>query len=132
MASGRLLWTGDPGGRALACLRAGPDRGEEGAAARWTPWGAWTWPLPISAPGAQVGYGPRGRFYKTPWRPRMDSRPTGGPGRLGSQQLRSTAAARATCHNSLQPQCTGRTVGLGMAALQEFSSAKDAGFSEKI
>ena len=66
MACGRSREAGDPGGRALAFLPARGDRGEEGAAARWTPWGAWTWPLPISAPGVQVGYGPRGRSLPSP------------------------------------------------------------------
>lgn len=37
-AAGGRVWT--PGG--------------EGAAARWARSGAWTWPLPVSAPGAQV------------------------------------------------------------------------------
>ena len=50
-------------------------------------------------------------FTQPPWRPRKDCRLTEEPGRLGSQQSRSNEAARATCHNSLQPPYTGRTGG---------------------
>lgn len=99
-------------------LPAGPRGPRGGGGAPGGPrGGAWTRAPPHFCSGSPGWARTTGTFLtQPPWRPRKDCRPTGEPGRLGSQQSRSNEAARGTCHNSLQPPYTRRTGGTRVRA----------------